>query len=126
LASPSIHHLTYTLVLYPIAAGLFGLSVLFGLCGVEIWSSLATLVTFVAFVLEKALFSIAQHEFRKLGWTAEYGNARYLSLPVVGIAGVSFLFNLKFKSRSTEHREQYNTTVTYPLSMIPGSGVWRR
>lgn len=122
MASPSIHHLTYTLVLHPIAAGLCGLGVLFGLCGVDIWSSLAKLVTVIAFVLDIALFSIARHEFHKLGWTAEYGNAMWLTL--VGVIGTSFL-----RVTFTSHTEQYsNFYVTYQprVLVMPGSGVWRR
>src|SRR5260370_31934625 len=38
-------------------------------------SSLAALVTLVTFVLDIVLFSIARHEFHKLGWSSQYGNA---------------------------------------------------
>jgi uncharacterized membrane protein len=43
-------------------------------------SSLAALVTFIAFILDIALFSIARHEFRKNGWSSQYGNATWLTL----------------------------------------------
>ncbi len=43
-------------------------------------SSLAALVTLVAFVLDIVLFSIARHEFRKFGWSSQYGNAIWLTL----------------------------------------------
>jgi len=90
LGSSTIHNLTFTLILHPIAAGLSGLAVLFGICGSEyhragtvlmaLSSSLAALVTLVAFVLDIVLFSIARHEFRKFGWSSQYGNAIWLTL----------------------------------------------
>jgi hypothetical protein len=43
-------------------------------------SALAALVTFIAFVLDIALFSIARHEFRKFGWSSQYGNAMWMTL----------------------------------------------
>ncbi|KAH9057335.1 pali-domain-containing protein [Lactarius vividus] len=90
LSSSTIHNLTYTLILHPIAAGLSGVALLFGLCGagyhrsgtvlMTLSSSLAALITLVAFVLDMVLFSIARHEFRKLGWSSQYGNAIWLTL----------------------------------------------
>ncbi|KAF8271242.1 pali-domain-containing protein [Lactarius quietus] len=90
LSSSTIHNLTFTLVLHPIAAGLSGLALLFGLCGagyhragtvlMALSSSLAALVTFIAFILDIALFSIARHEFRKFGWSSQYGNALWMTL----------------------------------------------
>ena len=100
LTSSTIHNLTYTLILHPIAAGLSGLAVLFGICGSEynrsgtvmmaLSSSLAALVTLVAFILDLALFSIARHEFRKLGSTSEYGNAIWLTLGALVALGLGF------------------------------------
>jgi hypothetical protein len=43
-------------------------------------SALAALVTFIAFILDIALFSIARHEFRKFGWSSQYGNAMWMTL----------------------------------------------
>ena len=90
LSSSTVHNLTFTLILHPIGAALSGLAVIFGICGAEyhrsgtvlmaLSSSLAALVTLVAFVLDLALFSIARHEFRKLGWSSDYGNAIWLTL----------------------------------------------
>lgn len=90
LSSGTIHNLTFTLILHPIAAGLSGIALLFGLCGAAyhragtvlmvLSSSLAALVTFIAFILDIALFSIARHEFRKNGWSSQYGNATWLTL----------------------------------------------
>ncbi|KAI9442416.1 pali-domain-containing protein [Lactarius indigo] len=84
LSSATIHNLTYTLILHP------GIALLFGLCGagyhrsgtvlMTLSSSLAALVTLVAFVLDMVLFSIARHEFRKFGWSSQYGNATWLTL----------------------------------------------
>jgi SUR7/PalI family len=100
LSSSTIHNLTYTLLLHPIAAGLSGLAVLFGLCGVgyhrsgtvlmALSSSFAALVTFVAFVLDLVLFSIARHEFRKFGWSSEYGNAIWMTLGALVALALGF------------------------------------
>ncbi|KAI0268630.1 hypothetical protein BC834DRAFT_932748 [Gloeopeniophorella convolvens] len=90
LASSTIHNLTDTLILHPIAAGLSGLAVLFGLCGASyhrsgtvfmaLASALATLVTLVAWIIDMVLFSIARHEFRESGWSSQYGNATWMTL----------------------------------------------
>lgn len=100
MSSSTIHNLTFTLILHPIAAGLSGLAVLFGLCGAEyhrsgtvlmaLSSSLAALVTLVAFVLDLVLFSIARHEFRKLGWSSQYGNAIWLTLGALAALALGF------------------------------------
>ncbi|KAI0302542.1 hypothetical protein BC826DRAFT_1145009 [Russula brevipes] len=89
-ASPAIYRLTYTLVLHPIAASLPGLTVAFGIASclchrlgaiaMALSSTLATLATLLAFIFDTALFSIARHEFRKLGWSSQYGNAIWLTL----------------------------------------------
>jgi hypothetical protein len=100
LSSSSIHNLTVTLILHPIAAGLSGIAVLFGLCGSEyhrsgtvlmaLSSSLAALITLIAFILDMALFSIARHEFRKFGWSAQYGNALWLTLGALAALSLGF------------------------------------
>lgn len=100
MASSTIHNLTYTLILHPIAAALSAFAVLFGVCGSEyhrsgtvlmaLCSSLAALVTLVAFVLDIVLFTIARHEFRKLGWSSEYGNAIWLTLGALGALLLGF------------------------------------
>jgi len=86
----TVHHLTIALILHPIAAGLSGMALLFGLCGagyhrsgtvlMTLSSSLAAIVTFIAFVLDLVLFSIARHEFRKFDWSSQYGNAIWMTL----------------------------------------------
>lgn len=100
MSSSTIHNLTFTLILHPIAAGLSGLAVLFGLCGAEyhrsgtvlmaLSSSLAALVTLVAFVLDMVLFGIARHEFRKSGWSSQYGNAIWLTLGALAALALGF------------------------------------
>ncbi|KAI0305530.1 actin cortical patch SUR7/pH-response regulator pali [Multifurca ochricompacta] len=100
LASSSIHNLTYTLILHPVAAGLSGLALLFGLCGagyhrsgtvlMTLSSSLAVLITLVAFVLDMVLFSIVRHEFRKLGWSSQYGNAIWMTLGALVALALGF------------------------------------
>jgi SUR7/PalI family protein len=49
-------------------------------------SSLAALVTLVAFVLDIVLFSIARHEFHRLGWSSQYGNATLAWLTLGALA----------------------------------------
>jgi hypothetical protein len=100
LSSSTVHNLTFTLILHPIAAGLSGLAVIFGICGSEyhrsgtvlmaLSSSLAVLVTLIAFILDLALFSIARHEFHKLGWSSEYGNAIWLTLGALVALALGF------------------------------------
>lgn len=100
LSSATIHNLTYTLILHPIAAALSGLAVLFGICGTNyhrsgtvlmaLGSSLAALVTLIAFILDLVLFSIARHEFRKLGWSSQYGNAIWLTLGALCALALGF------------------------------------
>jgi len=85
-----IHNLTFVLVLYPIAAGLSGLAVLFGLCGaaysrmgtifMTLTTTLATLVTLVVWVISMALWGTARSRFRNEGLPAEFGNANWLGL----------------------------------------------
>lgn len=53
-------------------------------------SSLAALVTFVAFILDLVLFSIARHEFRKLAWSSQYGNAIWLTLGALVALALGF------------------------------------
>ncbi|KAA1471692.1 pali-domain-containing protein [Dentipellis sp. KUC8613] len=90
LDSATIHNLTKTLILHPIAAGIAGLATLFGLCGasyhragtvfMSLLAGLAMLASLLAWVLDMALFGIARSQFRNEGWTAQYGNATWLTL----------------------------------------------
>ncbi|KAI0046054.1 pali-domain-containing protein [Auriscalpium vulgare] len=90
LSSGTVHALTDTLILIPIAAGLSGLAVIFGLCGaayhrmgtvfMSLAASLALVVTLVAWILEMTLFGIVRSHFRDNGWSAQYGNASWLVL----------------------------------------------
>jgi len=86
-----LHNLTKTLILHPIAAGLAGMAVLFGLCGaaarhragtvfMTLLAGLAALITLVAWVIDMVLFGIARHRFRDDGVPAQYGNANWLTL----------------------------------------------
>ena len=90
LNSAVIHNLTFVLILHPIAAGLAGLSVLFGLCGLgyhragtvimSLLAALATLVTLVAWVVDLVLWGIARNRIRDNGGSAMFGNANWLTL----------------------------------------------
>lgn len=103
LESSTIHNLTSTLILHPIAAGLSGLAVLFGICGSDynrtgtvfmaLFCSLAALVTLVAWVLDMVLWSIVRHETRKLGWSSQYGNAVWLTLGALAALLLGFCFS---------------------------------
>ncbi|KDQ07042.1 hypothetical protein BOTBODRAFT_192638 [Botryobasidium botryosum FD-172 SS1] len=93
LNTTTIRNLTYALVLNPIAAGLSGLAVLFGLCGaadsrvgtilMTLASALACLAALVAFIIDMTLFGVARSRIRDAappGTTAQYGNANWLVL----------------------------------------------
>ncbi|KAL0578418.1 hypothetical protein V5O48_003568 [Marasmius crinis-equi] len=85
-----IHNLTAALVLHPIAAGLAGLSVLFGLCGaayhragtviMTLLSGLAAIITLVVWVIDMVLFGITRNRFRDQGIPSQYGNGNWLVL----------------------------------------------
>ena len=53
-------------------------------------SSLAALVALVAFILDLALFSIARHEFHKMGSSSQYGNALWLTLGALVAIALGF------------------------------------
>ncbi|KAI0320786.1 pali-domain-containing protein [Amylostereum chailletii] len=85
-----ILNLTDALILHPIAAGLAGLAFLFGICGASyhragtvfmaLASALAMLATLVAWVIDMVLFGIARTQFRDAGFSAQYGNATWITL----------------------------------------------
>ncbi|KAK1217498.1 hypothetical protein PQX77_019849 [Marasmius sp. AFHP31] len=88
--SRAMHNLTFALILHPIAAGLAGLAVLFGICGagyhragtvlMTLLSGLATIITLIVWVLDMVLFGITRNRFRDNGIPAQYGNANWLVL----------------------------------------------
>ncbi|KAL4062214.1 hypothetical protein V8B97DRAFT_2022411 [Scleroderma yunnanense] len=88
--SDILHNLTCTLILYPIAAGLAGISVLLGLCGASyhragtvfmtLTAALAMLCTLVAWVISTALFGIERTKLRDSGINATWGNATWMGL----------------------------------------------
>jgi len=95
-----LHNLTYVLVLYPIAAGLSGLAVLFGLCGASyhragtvfmtLLSALALLCTLVAWVISMVLFGIARNHARDAGKVAQWGNANWIGVGALGALILGF------------------------------------
>ena len=98
-----MHNLTDTLILHPIAAGLAGIAVLFGLCGaayhrsgtilMAIAALLAFLVTLVVWVIDMALFGIVRHHVRSetgSDASAQYGNANWLTLGALVALALSF------------------------------------
>jgi hypothetical protein len=74
--------------------------VLFGICGSDynrtgtvfmaLFSSFAALVTLVAWIIDMVLWSIARHEFRKAGWSSQYGNAVWLTLGALAALLLAF------------------------------------
>ncbi|EIW63101.1 pali-domain-containing protein [Trametes versicolor FP-101664 SS1] len=98
------HNLTSVLILIPIAAGLSGLSVLFGLCGaayhragtvfMTLLSALAFLVTLVAWVIEMVLFGVARNHFRDRGIDAKWGNANWIVLGALVALFLAFFASL--------------------------------
>jgi len=97
-----LHSLTFVLVLYPVAAGLAGLSTLFGLCGamyhragsvfMSLLSALATICTLIAWVISMALFGIARTHIRNdvRGATAQYGNANWIAIGALAALLIGF------------------------------------
>ncbi|KAI0633420.1 pali-domain-containing protein [Trametes polyzona] len=98
------HNLTYVLILIPIAAGLSGLAVLFGLCGaayhragtvfMTLLSALAFLVTLVAWVIEMVLFGVARSHMRDRGIEATWGNANWIVLGALVSLFLAFFASL--------------------------------
>lgn len=88
--SSTLHNLTYALILYPIAAGLSGISVLFGLCGaayhragtvfMSLTAALALLCTLIAWVISTSLFGVEKQRLQDSGVNASWGNATWLGL----------------------------------------------
>ncbi|KAK7692654.1 hypothetical protein QCA50_004287 [Cerrena zonata] len=84
------HNFTRILVLIPVAAGLSGIALIFGLCGfayhragtvfMTLVSALALLTTLVAWVIEMVLFGVARDHIRGNGFSAEFGNANWIVL----------------------------------------------
>ncbi|KAG2150842.1 hypothetical protein DEU56DRAFT_778762 [Suillus clintonianus] len=85
-----LHNLTFVLILYPIAAGLAGLAFLFGVCGagyhragtvfMSFLAGLATLCTFVAWIVSMSLFGVVKDRLSSEGINASWGNANWLAL----------------------------------------------
>jgi len=91
LNNATLKNLTYILILHPIGAGLSFLSVAFGAWGVISYdrlgtilmtmaSSLAFLVTTIAFSIDMILWNIVQARIKNDGDTATLGNANWLTL----------------------------------------------
>jgi len=85
-----IHNLTFTLILHPIAAGLSGLALLFGLCGasyhrvgtilMSLLSGLAGMITLSVWIIDMVLFGVTRHRYREQNIPAQFGNANWLTL----------------------------------------------
>jgi hypothetical protein len=103
----NVHNLTKALILHPMAAGLAGLSVLFGLCGARhrhsssrrphagtilmtISAALATALTLIIFILDMVLFSTVRNRFRKQDVSAQFGNANWLTVGALGALLLAF------------------------------------
>jgi hypothetical protein len=86
LNSGTVHSLTYSLILVPIAAGIAGIATLFGLIGaayhrvgtvlMSLTAALGTLVALVAWVLAMVLFGgYTKTSLKHHGWSSHYHNA---------------------------------------------------
>ncbi|KAG6331463.1 hypothetical protein ID866_7626 [Astraeus odoratus] len=83
-----LHNLTFALILYPIAAGLSGISVLLGLCGASCHRSgtvfmcftttASLLCTLAAWVTSTVLFAIVCAGYRDIDYNATWGNATWI------------------------------------------------
>ncbi|KAK2464332.1 hypothetical protein APHAL10511_003789 [Amanita phalloides] len=101
LESTIILNLTKALILHPIAAGLSGIAFLFGLCGISrhrsgtvfmtLVSGLAAITTFVVWVIDMSLFGVARKQFRDQGFSAQYGNANWLTLGALAALLLGFI-----------------------------------
>ncbi|TDL21552.1 pali-domain-containing protein [Rickenella mellea] len=91
IKNTGIGPLTKALILHPIAAGLSGLAVLFGICGasyhragtilMSVAASLAFLITLIIWVIDMIMFGIAKNRYNgNGGHAAQYGNANWLTL----------------------------------------------
>ena len=91
------------LILHPIAAGLSGLAILFGLCGaayhrsgtilMAIAALLAFLVTLVVWIIDMVLFGIVRNRIRDAANTddaAQYGNANWMTLGALVSLALAF------------------------------------
>jgi len=99
----TLHNLTRTLILHPIAAGLSGLAVIFGLCGaayhragtilMALCAGLAFLITLLAWVIDMSLWGIVRNRIRNTLGThaaAQYGNANWITLGALIALALSF------------------------------------
>ncbi|THH04178.1 hypothetical protein EW145_g5713 [Phellinidium pouzarii] len=98
-----LHNLTNALILHPVAAGLSGIAVLFGLCGamyhrsgtiiMSLAALLAFLVTLVAWIIDMVLFGIVRVRVRDAAGNssaAQYGNANWLTLGALVSLALAF------------------------------------
>lgn len=90
-------------MLHPVAAGLSGLAVIFGLCGasyhrvgtilMSLAALLAFLVTLIVWVVDMVLWGIARSRIREEAGTtgaAQYGNANWLTLGALVALMIAF------------------------------------
>ncbi|KAB5596494.1 SUR7/pali family protein [Ceratobasidium theobromae] len=112
-----IKNLTYVLVLHPIAAGLAGLAVVFGLCGaassragtifMSLAAAIATVCTLVVFVIDMVLWGIARNRIRNEGAQANYGNANWMVAGALAALLLGFCASVigscgRYRRRGTE------------------------
>jgi len=84
-----VRNLTYVLILHPIAAAFALVAVIFGFCGtatrfgtilMTISASAATVLTLLVWVIDMILFGITRNRLRDQGYSANYGNANWMTL----------------------------------------------
>ncbi|ESK96822.1 hypothetical protein Moror_6618 [Moniliophthora roreri MCA 2997] len=130
---------TKGLILHPIAAGLSGIALLFGLCGVRssssgrgssamlaLFSALADLTTLAAFAIDIAIFTIVRNRYRDAGIEAQWGNAIWITLAAVvanllgfctGVCGIC-TGNGRRQPRSSRQIETADISAGVPKSRI--------
>ncbi|EIW72179.1 hypothetical protein M231_01850 [Tremella mesenterica] len=89
-----LHHLTYALILHPIAGAIAFIGFILGLVGIicasriatifmALLESLAAVIALVVFVIDMVLWNLVKNRLRDGGYTATLGNANWLTVGAV-------------------------------------------
>ncbi|KAL1410876.1 hypothetical protein Q8F55_001819 [Vanrija albida] len=94
LNSTVLHHLTYALILHPIAGALALIAFIFGLVGIaaasrvstilmSLFAFLGAIVSLVVFVIDMVLWNVLRNRLRDADYSASLGNANWLTVGAV-------------------------------------------
>lgn len=85
LNTTTVHNLTATMILHPIAAAFALFAAIFGFCGagysrigtllMSLCAALATLVTLIIWIIDMSFWGVVRNRIRDSGVQAQYGNA---------------------------------------------------